>query len=1660
MFSPKTQHTTKPISSKPNGGGSFIQPKLNVGKPGDKYEVEADRAADKIVAKGKETPNSFFAPTVQKKNEEEIQKQESNEQEVQQKPLVDSISPVVQLTSEKDLQKQEEVQQKEEEEVQKVEDENIQEVTEDNLQAKEDNTTSFSNELIQQKSEEEIQQKEEEEVQEKEEEEIQQLQMSGGDDSSSLENDLNSSKGGGSPLPSNTQNEMESGFGADFSGVRVHNDSNAVQMNQELGSQAFTNGNDIYFNEGKYNPESDSGKHLLAHELTHTVQQGASPAANNVQKSEGETDTVTLVAPTQAIDITNGLQLSDDWLAYIEQESRTRNFDVNVKIGTQFEGTIKIRKLGRPAEGQAQKFELSSSRRNNHLDVRGMSFLNPLRDAGVFPVLVLRNFGEEQNTTGFLSVRAGEEVVPNVLGIIQKINENLEAMSFLGLSPIEVAEGLENRFENGGLNFRANNLSANIDGYIEATGSLGITDSNLSFELNSTVDIAGLASGEFNVARGADGKLSGQASIGADIANVSASLNVEYDDGAVTIQGTGRMNSDKFSGEITLLVTDATRSRQMMHAALGVESMDQEAEASANQEQATVSKTKDNQVLAGWGEVQATITPWLEGTAKVGIDNEGHVTIVGEIVVPDEIELMEQRGKKVDIFQVEIRAGYGIPLVGQVFLFASIGMFANAGFGPLVLKNVGFTGTYSTDPSVLQEFNITGTLGINAFAVLGLEAEAGVGVTLIGHDVKAGVNVTAAAGLRAYAEATPTFEYKEEASPEGGKVGESRLKGHFEAAAQLFLQLSGALFYELDSPWWSPAPDGREEYPLGEVQYPIGDSLGIGADVDWLVGGEEPPELTMSPVEFDADKFTADVMADPPPRSMGDSESSPEGEWQGENANSNQTENPEITGEGEGLPPGRREEDLSNLSEEQKYMRALDELSQMENANPKPTIGVVEDKINTVKRRYGIRRIQTRNEEAESVAVYVEHGEENNGRHLLGIALMSEAEQRRMITESIEDLRARERGAVSEDNKIDESAAQDLLRIWKSEHDVIISARVVDGNDTWDYLLTIGERNQTEIGKPKVEIVESVDSGLQEGDGEIGKIVRFDAEGENHRIWIRVSGNDVDVMIASNPSVIATKLIDWRSRLDSLDDTKKRVARGFLDSAEYLYEQVKNEAITANRELSEATATPTPDSTSEAVEADDRVESTQDRMVSIFRNLFTIFGDTDNEDTMYVGFERDIVSKTHLSAHPMLLQESTAIFDSNKALRDENKSRGFSSWSGLVNKFKSDGPKTKQVIEHPISNSEAYGDYTKEQVKRAADRVLDSSIENTEKTNVINQKIAEIEGGEARNAYASIRDQVFDREREPVANQRLDSLFRGDEGEHNQYKILDSSVDYDGTSSGQLIVNYNYTVQIGNQPPEKREFTVTIQQSQLSTGGNITNHSIEGRNLALKEPGSRGRTVSASNVDGRTAIQDANTSNSSDRDNVLNSPNQENYQEVMDGMRDQFTGQVDDTTIKFNASHLIADWFQGSGYAQALNLMTTSEHYNKQIMFGAESQIEERLATAERRFRSIKGIEYITFDLSVDAEWMSISDNAVSDTISSQTQEISGETPEQRRERLQELHRVLSRDNDPKFCRGVKYRVVKIHLKDKDGGIIRSVNSTIFREIGQDVHLREILSKQ
>jgi len=126
-------------------------------------------------------------------------------------------------------------------------------------------------------------------IQKREREDELQMKGLGGDTTapSSLQSSLQQSKGGGQSLDASTNEFMSNSIGADFSQVKVHTDNNAIQMNRQLNARAFTNGSDVYFNQGQYDTQSSEGKHLLAHELTHVVQQGsknASESRNRIQR--------------------------------------------------------------------------------------------------------------------------------------------------------------------------------------------------------------------------------------------------------------------------------------------------------------------------------------------------------------------------------------------------------------------------------------------------------------------------------------------------------------------------------------------------------------------------------------------------------------------------------------------------------------------------------------------------------------------------------------------------------------------------------------------------------------------------------------------------------------------------------------------------------------------------------------------------------------------------------------------------------------------------------------------------------------------------------------------------------------------------------------------------------------------------------------------------------------------------------------------------------------------------------------------------------------------------------------------------------------------------------------------------------------------------------
>jgi hypothetical protein len=218
-------HTTKPVNRLP---GPSLQTRLKVGKPGDKYEREADAMADRVMRMpaGEMTAQRQCAEC---------------QEELQMKPAESRVSNHIRMQP---LEEEEEM-----------------------LQA-----------MIQRQPMEEEEElmmpKLQMQVEEEEEEPLQMKSKDGETNvTPALQNQLRSSKGKGSPLTQGTNHFMSNSFGADFSSVNIHTGNDAIQMNRQLGARAFTYGSDIYFNKGEYSPESSEGKHLLAHELTHVVQQ-------------------------------------------------------------------------------------------------------------------------------------------------------------------------------------------------------------------------------------------------------------------------------------------------------------------------------------------------------------------------------------------------------------------------------------------------------------------------------------------------------------------------------------------------------------------------------------------------------------------------------------------------------------------------------------------------------------------------------------------------------------------------------------------------------------------------------------------------------------------------------------------------------------------------------------------------------------------------------------------------------------------------------------------------------------------------------------------------------------------------------------------------------------------------------------------------------------------------------------------------------------------------------------------------------------------------------------------------------------------------------------------------------------------------------------------
>jgi len=133
-----------------------------------------------------------------------------------------------------------------------------------------------------------------------------------------VESTINNVLGNGQALPESTRSFFEPRFGHDLSNVRIHTDSAAAETAGAVNARAYTLGRDIVFGADEFHPETEEGRWLLAHELTHTFQQGAAHPRSEIQRTIG--DGHDLVSPRFALNVR--LEQAFDNERTVEQGSR------------------------------------------------------------------------------------------------------------------------------------------------------------------------------------------------------------------------------------------------------------------------------------------------------------------------------------------------------------------------------------------------------------------------------------------------------------------------------------------------------------------------------------------------------------------------------------------------------------------------------------------------------------------------------------------------------------------------------------------------------------------------------------------------------------------------------------------------------------------------------------------------------------------------------------------------------------------------------------------------------------------------------------------------------------------------------------------------------------------------------------------------------------------------------------------------------------------------------------------------------------------------------------------------------------------------------------------------------------------------------------------
>ena len=816
----------------------FIQAKLEVSQPGDPSEKEADRVADTVMRMpdtdaedepGKVTPvPTEFTPDVQAKLEDGAGRKETVPTEI-------AIQRVPLAVREDDGEEEE----KESVATKPIDDAPVL------RQAKADEEEETESSTP-------IQRQTEEEEEEKEAQRLQAHSASGHTPqvTPSITNNIRSLNGSGSPLPPATRAFFEPRFGSDFSGVRVHTDSRAADTAKSLQARAFTVGENIAFGSGQYAPESQAGRHLLAHELTHVVQQSDGQSKVNSSPDTG---------PTWAVGSPRGsLPPLPPVLAPMELKGETF-FDPPQALADYLQA--------RPYTPTwiAVKFgTLTSSEIPVYWDGTGYYTTKPPDELEGHPMTIFNdNFPVTANARPALAINVRNDVIEGFFGWLTSRSLAKDPQKFFEQHPLSELFGLEglksdppmageNELSGGKLHYHQPVFFTSGD--FNGRADVGLEDEKYDFKGEMFVNqvkgidkpmpitkegkkLFGDFTWKFNRSLGAAGKLSG------DIIGTFAA-------GKPDVRGTLQYSRSKpaISGTVTVIITSFDKARDEVMAQLGPDAPSSIEPANPD----------DSLAIAGWGHLDFSFNEWLTGNADVIVHPEGYVTAKGEIVPTVVIPILKKYEKEpTPIFDKSISKTIpGLDAwVADVAVTGSLTIEGYASLGPGTLHDLRVAGLFSTHPGIVNTFEFSGIMSTPAIAGITAIAEAKISARILKklwEPAKVSLKITGNLALQLYAEA---------AAAAGRRTGDDGLpeyflKGTLKGGAGLRLDL--AMSFRGEFLWW------KKHIDFFDRTYTIaGGSLTI--NFDYIIGkkpkkGEDRLKLVPEWGNFNQDEFTEAVL--------------------------------------------------------------------------------------------------------------------------------------------------------------------------------------------------------------------------------------------------------------------------------------------------------------------------------------------------------------------------------------------------------------------------------------------------------------------------------------------------------------------------------------------------------------------------------------------------------------------------------------------------------------------------------------------------------------------------------------------------------------------------------------------------------------------------------